>query len=106
MRHDYEPYEPEFEVELEDEELYPEDYANELNQAKNEQESYSVDADDWERLMLVAEVMDSVRLKGHGKGKHIVGTTAVLLEDNEDYGFEVRFWRLGEEEALPEGWNK
>ena len=105
MQHDFYPDDlgpesPYFDGVDEDYNLYPGYCPDELNHAASEPD----EPEEFDRLFELAEVIDTVRLKGKGKGKQIVGGMAVLLEGEEDYGFEVKFWRLDESEKLPEGW--
>ena len=86
---------------MEDEELYPPDLSEELNQEKNRCDG---DLDEWDRLMEVSEVLTSGELSGRGPGKQIVGTMAVVLDTNAEYDFTIRFKRLPDDEDLPEGW--
>ena len=86
-----------------DMDLYSEVGPEPLNTEKNPSDD---DLDDWDRLMTVNEVIDTASVNGKGKGKQIVATFAVLLDGEQDYGFSVNFWKLGEDEPLPNGWGE
>ena len=90
---------------------YDEDEAQEYyeppeieKEVKPQKDAVDEAVEDWERLMTVSGVINEGRLSGEGTGNEVVATVAAVLDNAQYYGFEIEFYRIGDN--VPTPWDK
>ena len=78
--------------------VYPSEFSEEVKplnpEVKQEDNLYSGDADDLERLMWLPDVVREGRVSGEGTGVEVTGVVAAMLDNSTRYGFEFSFFEV------------
>lgn len=98
------PESPYFEGDIEDRYLYPGEGEDELNQEEMENMGMSGEASGTQPPLDVSELIRNMQLDGEATGTQIGEIVDLVLEPEARYSYSVRFFRLSDDEPLPECW--